>query len=186
MTITTPPPRVISIDDSGWGHPLLGTLVGLHDSFDNSIHIAEVPVVHYQSPGFEAKTYLQSAANKAASLISELGLPARGLAPSEVLFKVCTGYVNLGIVEWLRSIGCRVETCRIGEPLQSALEKAHTDYVRKNLEHPPPYYDPKELSNRGIRKAYSETMAWIAKYNAWGIAKTGWRSMKRYRKEVIQ
>ena len=26
------PGRVISIDDSGWGFPLLGTLVGLHDS----------------------------------------------------------------------------------------------------------------------------------------------------------
>ncbi|MDO8725627.1 MAG: hypothetical protein Q7J35_06135 [Candidatus Methanoperedens sp.] len=33
--------RVISIDDSGWGFPLLGTLIGLHDSLDNSIHIGE-------------------------------------------------------------------------------------------------------------------------------------------------
>ncbi len=180
------PPRVISIDDSGWGFPLLGTLVGVHDSFDNSIHIAEVPVVHYQSPGFETKTYLQSAANKAASLISELDLPVRGLAPSEVLFRVCTGYVNLGIVGWLRSIGCRVETCAIGEPLQSALEKAHAEYVRKSIDSALLYYDPKELTDGNIRKAYSETMAWIAKYNAWGIAKTGWKSMKKYRKEVIQ
>src|SRR5659263_546147 len=31
--------RVITIDDSGWGFPLLGTLIGLHDSLDNSIHI---------------------------------------------------------------------------------------------------------------------------------------------------
>ena len=30
--------RVISLDDSGWGFPLLGTLIGLHDSLDNSIH----------------------------------------------------------------------------------------------------------------------------------------------------
>lgn len=178
------PPRVISIDDSGWGFPLLGTLVGVHNSLDNSIHIAEVPVVHYQSPGFEAKTYLQSAANKAASLISELDLPVRGVAPSEVLFKVCTGYVNLGIVEWLRSIGCHVETCRIGEPLQSALEKAHGEYVRKHVGSTLLYYDPKELTHGNIRKAYSEVMAWIAKYNTWGIAKTGWKSMKKYKKEV--
>jgi len=47
--------RVISIDDSGWGFPLGGTLVGLHDSLDNSIHIGEVPVKYYQSPFFERK-----------------------------------------------------------------------------------------------------------------------------------
>jgi len=50
--------RVISIDDSGWGFPLLGTLIGLHDSLDNSIHIGEVSVKYYQSPFFERKDYL--------------------------------------------------------------------------------------------------------------------------------
>ncbi|VVB87183.1 Uncharacterised protein [uncultured archaeon] len=41
------PTRIISIDDSGWGFPLLGTLVGLHDSLDDSLHIGEVSVKYY-------------------------------------------------------------------------------------------------------------------------------------------
>ncbi len=53
--------RVITIDDSGWGFPLLGTLIGLHDSLDNSIHIGEVTVKYYQSPFYERKDYLYEA-----------------------------------------------------------------------------------------------------------------------------
>src|SRR5665811_1998025 len=41
--------RIISIDDSGRGFPLGGTLVGLHDSFDNSFHYGEVTVGYYLS-----------------------------------------------------------------------------------------------------------------------------------------
>jgi len=66
--------RVISIDDSGWGFPLLGTLVGLHDSLDDSIHIGEVPVKFYQPPLFERKDYLFQAASVVTKLIGELKL----------------------------------------------------------------------------------------------------------------
>jgi hypothetical protein len=67
--------RIISIDDSGWGFPLLGTLIGLHDSLDNSIHIGEVLVKYYQSPFFERKDYLYAAAQQVVRLLGELQHP---------------------------------------------------------------------------------------------------------------
>jgi hypothetical protein len=169
--------RVISIDDSGWGFPLLGTLIGLHDSLDNSIHIGEVPVKYYQSPFFEGKDYLYEAAHQVVRLLDELQHPNADIFdPRTVnaLFKVCTGFVNTGIVTELRERGFRVETCTIGEPLQSALETAHMNYIRERTR-ADIYYDPKELDKAEIAKKFGEAVRWIEKNNAWSLTKTGWK-----------
>ncbi len=177
------PPRIISIDDSGWGYPLGGTLVGLHDSFDNSIHFGEVSVSYYQSPGFERKDYLWAAANTVVRMLGKLNTGNADVfdfrtVGNRVLFKVCTGYVNTGIVKELRERGFKVETCAIGEPLQSALEKEHREYI-KRLTNADIYYDPKELKASEIGRAYNDTIKWIQENNARNIAKTGWKSMKK-------
>ncbi len=172
--------RVISIDDSGWGFPLLGTLIGMHDSLDNSIHIGEVPVKYYQSPFFERKDYLDEAAHQVVRLLGELQHPDADTFDSRAvnaLFLVCTGYVNTGIVRELRERGFKVETCAIGEPLQSALETAHMNYIREKTR-ADIYYDPKELDKAGIPKKFGEVVKWIEKNNAWSLAKTGWNYFK--------
>lgn len=151
--VSSEPGRVISIDDSGWGFPIGGTLVGLHDSLTGGIVFDDVPVKYYQSPLFEKKTYLHVAAASALELA-------------------------------MKESGFKVETCAIGEPLQSALEKAHAEYIKKLVGSASLYYDPKELTDDNIRKAYSNTMKWIQENNAWGIAKTGWKSMRKLQPEV--
>ncbi len=175
------PGRVISIDDSGWGFPLGGTLVGMHDSLDNSIHIGEVTVNYYQSPFFERKDYLYIAANQVVRLLRELQHPNADIFDPRtvnVLFRVCTGYVNTGIVRELRERGFKVETCAIGEPLQSALEKQHREYI-KCLTNADIYYDPKDLDKSNIGRAFGDTIEWIQKNNAWSMAKTGWGYFKK-------
>jgi hypothetical protein len=172
--------RVITIDDSGWGFPLLGTLIGLHDSLDNSIHIGEVPVKYYQPPFFERKDYIYEAAHQVVRLLDELQHPNADIFdPRTVnaLFKVCTGYVNTGIVTELRERGFKVETCAIGEPLQSALETAHMNYIREKTK-ADIYYDPKELDKAEIPKKFGEVVRWIEKNNAWSLTKTGWKYFK--------
>jgi hypothetical protein len=179
--------RIISIDDSGWGFPIGGTLVGLHDSLDNSLHYGEVAVAYYQNPDFEEKAYLWAAANSVVKLLGKLQHPGADIFDPRtvtVQFKVCTGYVNIGIVKELRERGFKVETCAIGEPLQSALEKQHREYI-KRLTNADVYYDPKELDKSNIGLAYSDAVEWIEKNNAWDIAKTGWKSMKKLRPEVV-
>lgn len=172
--------RIISIDDSGWGFPLLGTLVGLHDSLDNSIHFGEVPVSYYQTPFFEEKAYLWAAANVVVKLLGKLQHPNADIFDSQtvnVLFRVCTGYVNTGIAKELRERGFKVETCTIGEPLQSALEAAHMEYVNKAIASAL-YYDPKGMNTKDIGRKFNEVIAWIKKNNAWHLTKTGWKYFK--------
>jgi len=91
-----------------------------------------------------------------------------------VLFKVCTGYVNTSIVKDLREKGFRVETCKIEEPLQSALEAAHKKYILENAK-TDLYYDPNELSHKQIPQKFNEVVGWIKANNEWKIAKTGWK-----------
>ncbi|MBU4223258.1 MAG: hypothetical protein KKA10_16825 [Euryarchaeota archaeon] len=137
--------------------PMLGTLVGLHDSLTGRIVFDDVPVKYYQSPLFEKKTYLHVAAASALALaMREFRLYEYNM--DDILFKICTGYVNKGIVDSLKESGFKVETCAIGEPLQSALEKAHAEYIQKMVGSASLYYDPKELTDDNIRKAYSNTM----------------------------
>ena len=175
--------RVISIDDSGWGFPLGGTLVGLHDSFDNSFHYGEVTVGYYQSPLFEEKAYLWAAAS---AMIKILGRLDKGNADvfdfrtigKDVLFKVCTGYVNTGIVKELRERSFNVETCAIGEPLQSALEKEHRDYI-KRLSNADVYYDPKDIDPTNIGLAFKDVTEWIVENGKLSMAKTGWEYFKK-------
>ncbi len=174
--------RVISIDDSGWGFPLGGVLFGVHDSLTGKILTTEVRVEFFQSPRFERKEYLEQAAVQVAPLLNDLGAADE----AGVVCKICTGYVNNGIDLMLRKHlyqggGCRVVREAIGEPLQSALEKAHAEYIQKLTGGASLYYDPKELTGSAIRRAYSDAMRWIREHNAWDIAKTGWSSMKAHR-----
>lgn len=180
--VAKPGERVIMIDDSGWGFPVGGTLIGLHDSLDNSIHIGEVPVTFYQEPCFSKKAYLWKAASVVVRLLGELEHPNADIFDCRTvnpLFTVCTGYVNTGIVKELRERGFRVVTCKIGEPLQSELEKRHTEYIAK-LVNADIYYDPKGMKPQAIGRAYNRAIDWIIDGDHWKLAKTGWRSMSKF------
>jgi len=65
----------------------------------------------------------------------------------------------------LREAGFRVETCAIGEPLQSALEKQHREYIM-GLVNADIYYDPKDLGQSNIGWAYNDIMKWVQENNA--------------------
>jgi len=67
------PGRIISIDDSGWGFPLLGVLIGVHDSRTGKILTDEIPVEYFQSPKFQEKRYLIHASNIAMLMLDRLG-----------------------------------------------------------------------------------------------------------------
>lgn len=175
-----PTERVISIDDSGWGYPLLGVLFGVHDSRTGKIMTTEVGVEFFQPPRFGTKEYLEQAAIQVMLLLDE---EFPDCDSDDTVIKVCTGYVNNGIALRLRApwYKSRLRREAIGEPLQSALEREHREYVRR-LVGEDIYYDPKDLGPSGIGRAYNDVMSWIQRNNAWHLAKTGWGSMAKCRK----
>ena len=164
--------RIVMMDDALWGFPLGGVLLGAHDSATGRFVVREVPVKYFQSPLFEHKTYLQAMAETALELLDELGVKPE----STTLVKVCQGYVNSAIPAALRHRGYRVEVGKIGEPLKSWLEGKAAEYVR-NLVYDG-YYEPKEMSESDVRKAFWRVVRWVEKHNRYDIIKSGWKFWK--------
>lgn len=165
--------RIVTVDDSGWGYPLLGVLIGAHDSQTGQIIIEEIKVEYFQSPYFETKLYLNQAAIATMRLLDRLNAN-----PDGTQIKICTGYIHTEAVRVLIENGYTIERGVIGEPLQSRLEAAHAEYVKKATD-AGIYYDPKELDMKEIGRKFHEVVAWIKKNNAWNIAKTGWGYFKK-------
>jgi hypothetical protein len=165
--------RVITIDDSGWGFPLMGVLIGAHDSQTGQIIIEEIKVEYFQSPYFETKLYLKQAVIATMRLLDRLKA-----SPDGILIKICTGYIHTEAVRVLIENGYTIERGVIGEPLQSRLEAEHAEYVKKAT-NAGIYYDPKELDKKEIGRKFHEVIAWIKKHNARNIAKTGWGYFKK-------
>lgn len=160
--------RTIFIDDSGAGFSLQGILIGVYDTKTNKTEIEEVSVEFFQSPKFENQEYLDEAANVALKLLEKLNAD-----PNDTLIKVCTGFVNIKIKQKLREIGYNVEIAKIGEPLQSELEKKHKEYIKRTTGYSN-YYDPKETGN--ISSEFSKVIDWINEKpeERLKLAKTGW------------
>lgn len=145
--------RVIYIDDSGAGFPLQGILIGAYDTKTSKTEIGEVSVEFFQSPKFENQEYLNEAANVALKLLHKFNVK-----PNDTLIKICTGFVNIKIKEKLREISYDVEIAKIGEPLQSELEKKHKEYIKTTAGFLD-YYDPKETNN--ISLEFEKVINWI-------------------------
>ena len=160
--------RVIFVDDSGWGFPLAGVLVGAYDTSTNSFKFRDIDVKFFQGQEFNEKSYLFEYAKKGIEIINELN-PNK----SETLIKICTGYINIELKRELRKLGYNVEVAKIGEPLQSELEKKHKEYVKEKFGYDA-YYDPKELEKGEIVSEFNNVIDFIKKNNLMKHAKSGW------------
>lgn len=162
----------VLIDDSMWGYPIGGTLMGVYRKATDSFQTKEVPVKYFQSPMFERKKYLDEIAKVSLEMVKNLEV-----AKNEKIL-ICTGYCNNGIEPLLRKNGYKnVRRGKIGEPLQTYLEDAAKKYI-KEVYGCDYYYDPKCLSKQQISTAFYSVIGWIKSNNRFNDAKTGWKFFK--------
>ncbi len=160
--------RTIFIDDSGWGFPLGGVLVGAYDTLTNSFKFKEIEVKFFQGNEFNSKDYLLEYSKKGVEIINEFN-PDK----NSTLIKICTGYINIELKRELRRIGYNVEVAKISEPLQSELERKHKEYIKEKFGYDA-YYDPKELQTKEIVSEFEKVVEFIKKNNLMSQAKSGW------------
>lgn len=169
-TGTKEPALTIQVDDSGWGFPLGGVMIGATDG--NRVETGLIDLRYFQDGIFESKAYLQEAANITLALISMLGA-----TPDNSKIEVCPGYINSTSRKTLIRKGYRVTEKQITGLLQNELEKRFFDYVRTiGYES---YYDPKETVN--IAKKFNDVINWINRDrdNRMKLAKNGWKYFKK-------
>ncbi|CAJ36094.1 hypothetical protein [Methanocella arvoryzae] len=163
---------VIQVDDSGWGFPLGGVMIGATDG--TRVETGLIDTKFFQGELFKTHAYLSEAARITLGLVKDLGG-----RPGETRVEICSGYVNSRSKDLLEREGYDVKVTEITGLLQDQLEKRYKEYV-KSLGYPA-YYDPKET--RSPAMAFKEVIKWIDEdpENRMKIAKTGWKYFRSKR-----
>lgn len=171
--IRTPDASKITLqcDDSGWGFPLLGIMVGVTDG--EVVETDTVDVSFFQGETYAKKLYLAGYAEKGLAIITE----RFHASPKTHRIEICSGYVNTGLRDTLRRLGYDVRIADIKGLLQNRLENLFKEYV-KNILKCDLAYDPKEMRKQGgnVGQAYYRVLEW-GKKNAPHLLKTGWGSI---------
>ena len=160
---------VISMDDSGWGFPLGGVLVGASD--EKSFYFDEVPVKFFKDGVMKSRKYLRDYRDKGLALLSKFNA-----TPETHRIEICTGFVNTDLKDALRIKGYEVHVVEIKGMLQDTLEDKHKQYVAaligKDM-----YYDPKDMDMSDIPREYNRCLAFGLKHCP-ALLKTGWKSIR--------
>jgi len=167
---------VLEIDDSGWGCPVGGVLIGVLRRETEEYLTGIIPVSYFQED-FKKGKYLLKARSLAKNLMGMLKVRPR----EQVV--VCPGPLFRTFREYLYEESFNFSVRTIGDPLQSLLEKSFAQYLN-SLGVPP------EVLMQGTKHPYRRFRAllgWVAQDYAERIrlCKTGWSSWDRW-EEIIQ
>lgn len=166
---TVPPELpVITIDDSGWGFPLCGVMVGATDG--ERVLTDVVPVEYFRGPVFARKDYLFDYAERGVGLVAKLGGDV-----SKHRIEICTGYVNTELKRMLRKHGFHVRVVEVTGLLQDNLERLFKEHVAETLQEDC-YYDPKDMDKGSIHGVYAKVVE-LGRLRYPHLLKTGWKAL---------
>jgi len=161
---------LLQADDSGWGFPLLGIMIGITDG--REVKVDTVDVSFFREGTFQTKAYLKEYAKKGVALIEG----HFGATPQTHRIEICTGYVNKNLKSALRNKGYDVRVVEVKGLLQDKLEAMFKEYVKQELR-VDLAFDPKEFDDKSqIGYHYNRAVEWGRK-NAPHLLKTGWKSI---------
>jgi len=125
LSATNAKKRTILIDDSGWGDPILGAVIGILDLPAGRYMERMIDVSYFQPPHFEKQEYLDRAVEIAREAVKVMK------PDKDTTFKVCSGYILSGIRKYLKSLGFRVDETEIIGDLQTRVEKSFLNWCRE-------------------------------------------------------
>lgn len=172
---------IVSIDDSMWGCPLGGVIVGMqigNGSKPVDMDFETVGVEFFRPVAFDQKLYLKEYSRLGRALLAK-----NNCKPETHRVKICTGYVNSLLASDLLEEGWGVETGKIEGPLQSRIEEIAKTYI-KMITKQDMYYDPKDIPKHQIGKRYYDMVNWAIRNKKTDLLKTGWGKLRQYAKEA--
>lgn len=167
---------MIQIDDAGSGSLIGGTCIGAMRTETKEYVYDFIPVECYYQGAFENKAYITKCEDIVNSLLSQLA-PCK----NENIM-ICQGYMFESVRRSLGRKGYAVQSTRIQNPLQSAIENTFQDYALK-LGLPVQY-----VKYTRYPFHFRRILRWVyADYEKRHLlCKTGWRSWKKYGQLDIQ
>jgi hypothetical protein len=168
--------KVLQVDDSGWGFPLCGVMVGVSDG--SEIMTAVVDVRWFKKGVFESKDYLKEYSRLARDILHD-HFCAR---PDTHRVEICTGFVNSALRDDLRSLKFDVRVAEIKGFLQDRLEASFKEYVHLALGADMAYDHKVFPDKKSLSKKYQAVLEWGEK-NRPEMLKDGWRSIQKVAKK---
>jgi hypothetical protein len=161
---------LIQIDDAGSGSLVGGTCIGVMRTETKEYYCDVIPIKFYNEGPFKEKLYLKYAAR----IVSE-GLSRIKPYKDEDIY-ICQGYMFDEAKKYLYGKGYNFTSLKIGEPLQSMIEKSFEDYVI-SLGLPENFVKFTKYPFH-----FHKLLRWVyADYdNRVGLCKTGWKSWIKY------
>lgn len=168
---------MLEIDDSGWGCPVGGVLIGVLRRETEEYLTGIIPVSFFQEE-FKKGTYLLKAKSLTKNLMGMLKVRSR----EEII--VCPGPLFRELRAFLYEKGFNFQTRTIGNPLQSLLEKSFAQYLN-SLGVPP------EVLGQGSvhpSKRFRSLLKWVAgDYDERiKLCKTGWSSWGKWEDLILK
>ena len=164
--------ELVKIDDSGWGFPLCGVLVGLHVEGEKRVHTGEIGVEYFKPDIFERKEYLKEYSRVGLDILIKI-IKAK---PETHRIEICNGFINSALLYTLRERGFDVRLVEIKGLLQDKLEDLFKKYVLKKTG-VDLAYDPKEISIGEIVTSFDRAREWGEKFRP-DLLKSGWKKMR--------
>lgn len=163
--------KLIQIDDSGWGSPIGGVMIGL--CCDKRIVTDVVNVAFFRKGPFERRDYLKAYADQGWALIQK----EFKASPKTHRIEICTGFINNSLRDLLRKEGFDVRQVEIKGLLQDKLEDLFRYYIKEITGGADLAYDPKELNKSQISNYYYKALK-FGKEKAPHLLKSGWRAIQ--------
>lgn len=168
---------MLEIDDSGWGCPIGGVLIGVLRRETEEYLTGIIPVSFFQED-FKKGAYLLKARNLTKNLISRLKV-----GPREQII-VCPGPLFREFRTFLFEEGFNFQVRTIGDPLQSLLEKSFAQYLNS-------IGVPQEILAQGAfhpSRRFRALLRWVAEDYPQRIrlCKTGWSSWEKWEEIIAQ
>lgn len=163
--------KLIQIDDSGWGSPIGGIVVGATDG--KRVVTDIIDVAYFKPYVFERHDYLKVYADQGWALIQK----EFKASPETHRIEICTGYINSGLRDLLRQKGFDVRQVEIKGLLQDKLENLFREYIKKITGGADLAYDPKELNKSQIGNYYYKALK-FGRERAPHLLKSGWKAIQ--------
>ena len=170
--------KLLKIDDSGWGFPALGVMVGVCDGV--RIETDMVDVRFFKQGIFDRQEYLKEYSRLGREIVKNKFHASFDTHRIEI----CTGYVNRGLRDDLRVEGYDVRVVEIVGMLQDGLEKLFKQEVKRQLGLDLGY-DPKGMKRGQISKKYYKVLEEVRRLRP-DMLKSGWGSLRVSEKSSVQ
>jgi len=161
---------VVQIDDSGSGSLIGGTCIGAVRTETLEYTYEFVPLEYYQGEIFKSKEYIKMAGKIVLMLLDKLNLR------NDEELQICNGYMFDVAKKYLDTKKISYISAKIGDPLQTMIEKTFQNYAL-SLGLPPQY-----VKYTKYPLHFHKILRWVyADYAKRApLCKTGWKSWSKY------